>query len=561
MDEVITQNEKLLSPQEKGIEGKKKLSRCLLEGLAYLLLFLVTLALFWAVKPMIQVQRTGAVAQTVIALGLTACIAFVAYMGITKQLTTGKIIFVLLLVGYIVRVGYMLYTPASTRQQDTYSSNFNGHEAYAWNLFDTGKMPTTNDYQFYHPPLNALIQAGFMRFMDGLTKGIASLFGGADGFYAAFNFGKPTYIADDRRYYLYSACQILAVMYSFITAVVLVKTVFLFDFSTKIKLLLSAFVVLYPRQIQFAGMLNNDGISYLLGVLAMYYVLKWQKGGKHWGYMLACGFAVGFGMMAKLSSATVCLPIAGVFIYEFIRTLQKKEGSMPLSKMLWQYATFLCVCAPIGLWFQIYAKARFDQGFGFVFSNLNRKLYTGDHSFFSRFIFTFDLSEWFGSIYCRPFEGNYYLFNYALRSSIFGEFSYWQGEGFAVAAIFTAYLSTLFIAISLIWAVVVCLRKKGKEEGLFQKTKLSFPDLLFVFLLVQSQVLSEIYFYIQMPYGCTMDFRYIMPLILGIALLMGSVGKILATEGGKFSLLMNRLTGVSVGAFIILSTLFYCVCI
>jgi hypothetical protein len=64
-----------------------------------------------------------------------------------------------------------------------------------------------------------------------------------------------------------------------------------------------------------------------------------------------------------------------------------------------------------------------------------------------------------------------------------------------------------------------------------------------------------------MPYACTMDFRYIMPLILGIALTLGYTGKILATEGGKFSTALNRLTLLSAAAFLISSTLFYCVCI
>ena len=229
--------------------------------------------------------------------------------------------------------------------------------------------------------------------------------------------------------------------------------------------------------------------------------------------------------------------------------------------MILQYGVFLLICAPIGLWFQVYAKIRFDQNFGFVFSNLNHKLYTGDHSFFGRFIFAFDFSEWFGSIYCRPFYGNYYLFNYALRSSIFGEFSYWQGEGYAVAAILTAYLSVVLLAMSLTWAVVACIKTRGRADSVFRRAELSVPDLLFVFLLVQSQIFSEIYFYIQMPYGCTMDFRYIMPLILGIALTLGCTRKVLAAEGGKFSTVMNNLTLVSVGAFLTVSILFYSVCI
>ncbi len=536
--------------------NKRTIKSGAIEAGVYFACIVVTFLLFATVKPLIEVQRVGTVAQTIIALCCTAIVGFIAYMGMSKRLKARHIVLLLLLMGYVVRVGYMLYTPAATRQQDTYTGNFDGHEAYAWTLFSTGKLPESNVYQFYHPPLNAVIQAQFMK----IVSSISSLFSSPE-FFAKFTRAKPSYIESDERYYLYSACQVLSVAYSFITAVFLVKTVRLFSFSEKTKLFLSAFVIFYPRQVQFAGMLNNDGISYMLGIIALYCALRWQKGSKHPAWILGCSFAVGLGMMAKLSSATVCLPIAGIFIYEFVRTLQKKEGSLSLGSMIFQYAVFLLFCVPLGLWFQVYANIRFDQEFGFVFSNLNHKLYTGDHSFFSRFFVAFDLGEYFGSIYCRPFEGHYNLFNYALRSSIFGEFSYWHGEGFAVTAILTAYLSAIFLAISLVWGIVACVRTRKEEKGVFARAGLSWSELLFVFLLVQSQVLSEVYFYIKMPYGCTMDFRYIMPLILGIALTIGYTRKVLVAEGGRFSTVMNRLTLLSVGAFLTVSTLFYCVCI
>ncbi len=535
------------------------LEKCLTEALVYVGVFLLTLIMFFVVKPLYEVQRNGAVAQTITAIGLASVILFVAYMGISNRLNTRTVIIALLLIGFLLRLGYMLYSPAGGRQQDTFSTNYNGHEAYAWTLFETGKLPATNEYQFYHPPLNAMVQATFMKFTSGLTSVLEKIVG--EGYFPdAFLKGKPSYM-DAERYYLYSTCQILSVMYSVITSVTLVKIISMFGFSDKTKLLATAFVVLYPRQIQFSGMLNNDGISYMLAILALYYALKWQKGRRSLVWILLCGFAVGFGMMAKLSSATICMPIAGLFIYEFILTVRKKQGAMDLRTMILQYCAFLLICAPIGLWFQVYAKSRFDQGFGFVFSKLNKKLYTGDYSFFERFIFPFEMSEFFGSIYCKPFSANHYLFNYALRSSIFGEFHYWQGEGFAVSSILFAYLSAVLLFVGIVWCVIRGIKTRKDENSLYKRTGFSFVDLLFMILLVQSQVLSEVYFYIKMPYGCTMDFRYIMPLILGVGLLLGMTRKMLALEGGKTSTVLNRLLLLSIIAFLTSSSLFYCVCI
>jgi hypothetical protein len=431
--------------------------------------------------------------------------------------------------------------------------NHDGHEAYAWTIFATGKLPTTNAYQFYHPPFNALIQAGFMRFFSVFTS-----VGWLDP--SAYAYGKPEYIATER-YFLFSSCQILSIFYSCVTCLASVGIIRKLRLSKKAQTLACAFVVLYPRNIQFAGMLNNDPLAYAFATLALYFAIEWWKGGRSLLDILLCGAAVGAGMASKLSSATVCLPIAGIFLWEMIVTLRKKENALPFKKLVLQYGLFLLFAAPIGLWFQVYAKIRFDQPFGFVFSNLNKKLYTGDHSIWGRFGITFDVSEYFGSLYCRPFEGNYNLLNYALKSSIFGEFFYTQGDGWGAVAVLFAYLGMAFLVFGAIWCVVLWKKSSKDENSFFRKNSpVSHQDVLFTVLLVASQVLSEIYFYIKMPYGCTMDFRYIMPLIFGLALSVGLVQKILTASGSETAVEFCRVFYIIVGAFLISSTLFYTVC-
>jgi len=229
--------------------------------------------------------------------------------------------------------------------------------------------------------------------------------------------------------------------------------------------------------------------------------------------------------------------------------------------MVLQYGAFLCVCAPLGLWFQVYAGMRFDQPLGFVFSNLNKRLYTGDHSLWARFGITFDLSEYFSSLFCRPFDGNYNLFSYALKSSIFGEFFYTQGEGFAAVSLLIAYMVAAFLAIGLVWCVILWVKDCKNPDGVFyKKPPVCHKDLLFAFLLVQSQVLAEIYFYAKMPYACTMDFRYIMPLIFGMALMVGMVQKTLKTSDNVWARKFARVLYILCSGFLISSTLFYCVC-
>ena len=533
----------------------------------------LTLTLFFAFKPLVEAKeysiRAGVVAQSLMTFVLGVCAALCAYWFFTKRLTAKRVLLLLLVAGYALRVGYMLYTGAATRQQDTYTKNFDGHEAYAWTIFSTGKLPSSNVYQFYHPPLNAMVQAAFMHFVSWLCE----LLPFGEYVPSAFLYGKPDYIIDEMRWFLYSSCQVLSVLYSLAACVGMLKILKLFDFQGKTRLLIAAFVVLFPRNVQFSGMLNNDGLAFALAIFALYFALKWQKQGKGFADILLCALCVGLGMMTKLSSATVCLPIAGIFIFEFVDTIKKRENALGFWDMALEYGVFLLVCAPLGLWFQIYAKVRFDQPFGYVFSNLNHLLYTGDHSFFSRFILCFDFSEYFGSLWCRPFNGNYYLFNYAVRSAIFGEFSYWQGESFAVLAVVAAYAFCAVLFVALVYIFVIWWKNRSRprllgdtlggalDGGRVALNVVSLKDFLFTFLLMQSQVLSEIYFYIQMPYGCTMDFRYIMPMILAIALTLGYVQKALASLQTNTARRLDRWLTIFTCIFLASSTLFYCVCI
>ena len=66
---------------------KWKITReCLLEGVLYLSVFLLTALLFFILKPFIDVYHVGAIARGLIALTLGGCGVFIAYMGMTKRL-------------------------------------------------------------------------------------------------------------------------------------------------------------------------------------------------------------------------------------------------------------------------------------------------------------------------------------------------------------------------------------------------------------------------------------------------------------------------------------------
>ena len=55
--------------------------------------------------------------------------------------------------GFILRIGYCMYTPWYLRQHDVGTARITdtGHAAYILHLFN-GQLPSSNTYQFYHPP-------------------------------------------------------------------------------------------------------------------------------------------------------------------------------------------------------------------------------------------------------------------------------------------------------------------------------------------------------------------------------------------------------------------------
>lgn len=563
--------------------GKQKIISGVFEFLFYLTLFVIVTLLFFVVKPNNQLITNGAIPKmiAVVLIGFVATVT-VSY-AVFGKLDRKTTVYTLFMVGIILRVCYMLYTPVSTRQHDVFTSSLSGHEAYAWTIFTTGKLPESNYYQFYHPPFNATMQALFMKFIQWLTDGLTQIFNLGTYFPDKFLQGyKSARLPDgsEYRYFLFSTTQILSVVYSAITVVYMLKIIRLFNFKGKTSVLVSAIVILFPRLIQFSTMVNNDAPSFMFSVLAVYFALKWQKRGKKVWNILLCSLACGFGMMSKLATATICLPIGGIFIYEFVILIKKfvadkKSGEkIKFSNYIGlpcQYVAFLLICAPLALWFQVYVNIRFDQGFGFVFNNLNQRLSTTHHSLFERLFFTFDLSEYFGQIYCSPFYdvdasgniisyNNYNLFNYSLRSALFGEFFYTGGEGFAVLCIVFAYAFCIILAIALVKCLLVFIKsKKGESQVNKGGSIIDFKDFIFLFLLVQSQVLPEMFFYVKMPYACTMDFRYIMPIIPAIAIITGVSMKVLKEEGSAFAINLNKALTLSIIALFTCTTLFYCV--
>ena len=93
-----------------------------------------------------------------------------------------------------------------------------------------------------------------------------------------------------------------------------------------------------------------------------------------------------------------------------------------------------------------------------------------------------------------------------IKSAVFGEYSFICSDALAFLSLLFNYI---FVYLSLILIIIyfVCSKAEHLEVKIVGG------------VLILSQLIAQLYFNIKMPYGCTMDFRYIVPIILGFMIL------------------------------------------
>ncbi len=414
--------------------------------------------------------------------GAGLCFAFLLIKRIPKRngISAETVVTVLIIAGIIMRVGYMLYTPFAVRDYDVSTLEGSGHFAYMYRLYSQGALPASYDYQFYHPP--------FQHFVQALVVRVFALFQPQRELIAVFEAAKivPCFASCALLWVCRSLCGELGMPRRARTAAI-------------------AVLAFHPAFYQLSARVNNDALTVFFFMVSVLYTVRWYRapGMKH---MLLIALSIGLSMMTKLSGGLAALFTAPVFLAVLIKGWRERRTK----KLIGQFAAFAAVCAPLGLWYSVRNYVLFGQPFGYVvrFAD-NSWLYCGDQSAVSRFL-SFPLEQLFHPLYCSSGEDcNIWL--YVLKSSLFGEFSF-QGNDWAAAALVILNLALILASLA---AMVYVLTRCREAEGFARW------GLLWIWLV---QMGAFLIFNIRYPFGCTMDFRYIMPaavtgaLYLGIAL-------------------------------------------
>ena len=545
----------LFVSEEGGVKEKKITpSRLLAHFIVALLVFIFIYLSYTWIKPLNKAWNTsnGGIAKAYIAIIFSLAIFSYLFLVFKKKVTFEINLFYIMLIAFLIRLCYMLYTGGHTRQHDTWSNNNNGHYDYALFIFENWHLPNhtfteSNIYQFYHPPVHYYVSAIWMKIYSGI----------------GFN---STLTQDTDA--LFCSVQILSCFYTFLITWYATKTIRLLNLGKVATYIGVIFVCFYPRLFQFSGQINNDVLATLLVICSIFRLFKYKLEGHSYKDFLLCGLYLGLAMMTKLSAVIVALGYGLYFLYELIISIKKKEDAVLLKKLLIQYGLFLVISVPLGLWFQFYAHAVYGIPFNFVFRALNPKLFTGTRSyvlahdylrveyydehnsgilyengfinFLARFVSPFLYSDYKASgLYAYAFN-NYNILTYALKTTIFGEFSYWGGEGFGIVALAAGYIFWFSI-------VIISIYNALKRRG----------DITFMIaaLVTVSIICFYLYLQITMPYGCSMDARYIVPILLPLGVLLTK--NISYLNENKIDRSMKYILSVSSVTFVLATGLFY----
>lgn len=498
----------------KGNSKAKAESAIIHKLLPYINILLLMIVLFIIVYKLNWQADTSRI-QNIMLVGVFGTIIGYIIYGYKKGFSWKQAVTICLAVGFIMRIGYMLYTPYNIRSHDLgdITPDGYGHAAYILKLMINHRLPETNWIQFYHPPLFYFLAACLCSLLRGIMNW--------NTYEEVLEIAKIVSCA--------ASCWTLMLIPKFCLALKL---------SERARFIAVAIFAVFPNCFLLAGRVNNDSLVIFFMTLAILYTVKWYQE-QSWENTIILALAFGLGMMTKTSCGTLALFTGPIMLYIFIKKIIAKDWKLIFGKLF----TFAAITFPLGLWHIIRNYIRFDQPFGYVVDiGKESQIYTGDVSFFERFI-QFPIGTLWDPIYAYPWE-DYNISMYVIKSSMFGEFVY-QIADFIPKMLLLVNLALILLSLFATIYLVV----KLKENIML---RFGMPILwLFIYG-------SFLYFNIQYPYGCTMDYRYIVPTAYLGAIFIGSVFEKSCTSKSGKAIAYRIITITGVALFALFSILMFC---
>lgn len=454
----------------------------------------------------------------------------------------------IVIIGIIMRIGYMLYTNYGTRAHDIgfLDETSYGHAKYIWILFTEHHLPDSNTWQFYHPPffyLAAQIPLAITSFFfpnassDVLIDSakVVSCFASCSGLLLVKRICEE--FMPRRSYTAVQTFDTCHLQPDSVSAD-MKNTDKIYSLSDSVCVLILAIVSLHPNFFLMGGRVNNDALMIFFEILILLYTIRWYKTQSVKNTVILA-LAYGFGMMTKTSCGTLALFTAPVMLYIWFKSRKTPDFQKIFAKGI----LFLAICIPLALWYPVRNLILFDQPLNYVLKlSETSSLYCGDNSVTARF-FSLSLTE-LKEIYAYPYD-DCNIAAYLLKNSIFGEFTFDISE--AIPALLL-YINILIVAVSLAATFYVVIR--GKQLSGILRFGLPWFWV--------TQLISYYTFQISYPFGCTMDFRYIPVTAVTGAVMIGATLQLLKANNPRSYKYIFPAVATLTGLFCILSTAMYC---
>ncbi len=251
-------------------------------------------------------------------------------------------VFYTMLSGVFLKLTYVLYTPVWCRQHDVIDFGAGeGHAAYIEYILEHRALPDFDPrsvWAFFQPPLHHIISAAWMWLNIRLKLPEKQV---------------------------YKNVQILPLVYMFLLMFVVYLICNELKLRTGGKIVAMLITSFHPIYILMSGSINNDALSVMLTIVALYVAILWYIYPTT-GKIVLLALSIGLAMSAKLSSALIAPPIAFMMIYKIVKDTGKFKDRQKLISYILELIPFAIIVFPLGLWWSIRNKILFDMPMGYI---------------------------------------------------------------------------------------------------------------------------------------------------------------------------------------------------
>lgn len=454
---------------------------------------------------------------------------------VTKRINGRKVLILLLIGASMCLVAWGFSNPMNTNvhKHDLGLYGNGGHWNIFYQIYVNGKIPDPKlGNQLYNQKAFHVLVDVFMH--------INSLFVHVSGAHASTT---ASVIANYPGYTInvYQIFEMTRVYFAFVGISCLylfIKVYKELGFKDVVLIIASAFTMFIPQVwfIQFFG--NQDGFCLLFALFAVYFALKYKNNRKV-PYILASSLCVGLTGFFKFQAALIVVPVGVIVLFVCFDYLSHKQKAQ-FDKFMLHVIFSLAIAVPLVFFYPFYYRIVYSIPVGYVVdvapsasAKANYRMFVDDsfYNFFQRFLLYPDTDMFFSpfNLRNRSMVNNAYVNKYgdidfnvwtAFTKTLFfdewgkADMSAFLGDFVVVSFYILEYAFVVTMVVSIVYAISKVVRR------IIVKNFNNLFNMMFALLFFLGFAIYFILFNKKYPYGFNMNARFILPVIIPIAMVV-----------------------------------------